>query len=112
MGIQPIDLQMVYSQLEKVSKNVTFQQQGAQLQGAIQQEKAMEQQNQKSQSVQETQFSQAEAGKVREDGHNGNQDMPEQNNDKSKKEEIIEESLPNFEIIRDPTLGTHFDITG
>lgn len=112
MGIQPIDLQMVYSQLEKVSKNVSFQQQGAQLQGAIQQERAMEQQNLKNQSVQETHFAQNDGGKVREDGRNKNKDMPEQNDEKSKKEEELEEDVPNFEVIKDPTLGKHFDVTG
>ena len=36
MAIQPIDLQTLYTQMDKVSKNVVQQQQQAQLQGSMQ----------------------------------------------------------------------------
>ena len=38
MAIAPLDLQVLYSQLENVSKTVAHQQQGKQLANAIQQE--------------------------------------------------------------------------
>ena len=51
MGIQPIDLQTLYSQLGNVSKTVAFQQQGIPLQNAIQQEEQTKRLQQKREAV-------------------------------------------------------------
>ena len=55
MAIVPLDLQVLYSQLETVSKRVAHQQQGTQLANAIQQEAHAQQMAEKNSTVQQLQ---------------------------------------------------------
>ncbi len=53
MAIQPIDIQTLFSQLEKVSRTQVHQQQGLQLQNAIQQEEQMKKNLEKKSAVEQ-----------------------------------------------------------
>lgn len=112
MGIQPIDLQTLYTQLDKVSKNVAFQQQGVQLQNAIEQEKNAQRKNEKEKAVKETSFDDKENLKVKDQEQQKQSNEFEQKKSKSEADEKSESQLPEYEVIKDPSLGKHFDVTG
>lgn len=109
MAIQPIDLQTLYSQLETVSKTVAFQQQGVQLQNSIQQEEQSKRLQQKQQAV-EAASANEEGPLAVKDRKNGN---PQEQGSGGKKSESKEKNDDDvFEVIKDPVLGQHIDISG
>ena len=107
MAIQPIDLQTLYTQMDKVSKNVVHQQQQAQLQGAMQLDGLVKKDIQKSTTVE--QMEKQESMSSVKDGHNSN-DEKNNSSKKQKSEEVQEEIV--LEVIRDPALGKTIDISG
>lgn len=109
MAIQPIDLQTLYAQLTKVSKTASYQQQGVQLQNAIQQEEEMKRTQTRKSNVQETKMDDEGLMQLK---NNPQGESLSQNTDK--KESDVEEDVKTkeFEVIRDPELGKHIDISG
>ena len=107
MAIQPIDLQTLYSQLETVSKTVAFQQQGMQLQNSIQQEEQSKRLQQKQQAVEAA--SANEEGPLAVKDRKGSSPQEQGSGDK-KSEEKNDKTV--FEVIKDPRLGQHVDISG
>lgn len=111
MAIQPIDLQTLYTQLEKVSKMTAHQQQGLQLQKAIQQEEQAKRLQEKQKTVEKV--SMDEDGFPVVSDHNKaitpNEDEDGDHQREPEKDEAIPEKL---EIIKDPKLGQHIDISG
>lgn len=111
MGIQPIDLQMVYSQLDKVSKNAVFQQQGLQTQNAINEDVKAHKINEKNKAVEQAAAEENNAVKVRdENSQKDNQNLQNKKKQENKEEVAVEEI--QYEVIRDPSLGSYFDIVG
>ena len=111
MAIQPIDLQTLYSQLGTVSKTVAHQQQGVQLQNAIQQDEHGKRLQEQHRAV--------EAASAKEDGpgavknNKGGSSADEEKKDKKKKDGRDEEPVEKvFEVLKDPRLGQHIDISG
>ena len=70
MGVQPIDLQNMYSQLSNVAKTVAGQQQAAQLSESMQQQNQIEKNLQEAQKIQQTN-EKSNTGNVNENGHHG-----------------------------------------
>ncbi len=70
MGIQPIDLQSMYSQISNVAKTVGGQQQAAQLSDAMQQQSVIQRNLENSKKVQQTSADQINSRNVSEDGSN------------------------------------------
>lgn len=70
MGIQPIDLQTMYSQLSNVSKSMAAGQQ-AQLTESMQQEANIQRGLENASRVHETQTEKSDAAMVNKDGKNG-----------------------------------------
>lgn len=111
MGIQPIDLQTLYSQLGNVSKTVAFQQQGIPLQNAIQQEEQTKRLQQKREAVEAAAgYDEGPAG-VKNDKESA-PDTQEQKEKKKRGENETEDDGKVFEVIKDPRLGQHIDISG
>jgi len=111
MGIQPIDLQTLYSQLGNVSKTVAFQQQGIPLQNAIQQEEQTKRLQQKREAVEAAAgYDEGPAG-VKNDKESA-PDTQEQKDKKKRGENETEDDGKVFEVIKDPRLGQHIDISG
>lgn len=111
MGIQPIDLQTLYSQLGNVSKTVAFQQQGIPLQNAIQQEEQTKRLQQKREAVEAASgYDEGPAG-VKNDKESA-PDTQEQKDKKKRGENETEDDGKVFEVIKDPRLGQHIDISG
>ncbi len=110
MAILPIDLQILYGQLDKVSKTAV-QQQGAHLQNVLNNEKTAQKIQEKTNTVQQTSLS--------EDGLTQIHDRKESQNpssggkkEKNEKEEVQEIAEDDREIIKDPSLGKNIDISG
>ncbi|NLM00560.1 MAG: hypothetical protein GX220_03780 [Treponema sp.] len=110
MAIQPIDLQVLYSQLENVSKNVAFQQQGIVKHEAITAEKEAEKLQEKKQTVEETRFQENQVI-IQKDGKNSQNSSEKEKKESKNQVETIEDVQPKFQVIRDPLLGQHIDIT-
>ena len=104
MGIQPIDLQTLYTQLDKVGK----------LQGDARQTFAAEFKEdaaRRQQTVQKTEASGAEKTAINKDGSNGSAGGAFNNPPQQQKDDtpaIIEKSY----YIQDPSLGKKIDISG
>lgn len=111
MAIQPIDLQTLFSQLEKVSKTVSHQQQGIQVQNAIQQEIIEKRNTEKKQAVLQTASDEVDITKVKERKASSNkqENTPSDNNQKKREEEAPQVII---EVITDPNLGKHLDVSG
>lgn len=107
MAIQPIDLQTLYTQMDKVSKNVVQQQQQAQLQGSMQLDGLVKKDIQKSTTVE--QMEKQESMSSVKDGHNSNNGK--NNSSKKHKSEETQEEIV-LEVIKDPALGKTIDISG
>jgi hypothetical protein len=112
VAIQPIDLQTLYSQLEKIGKTQIQQQAAAQAARDSEIQANRNDAEQKMKTVQQTDAGDEKVGMVHErDGSSGSKSSPEGSGGKKteKNEEIAE---PEKEIIRDPALGSHIDISG
>lgn len=108
MAIQPIDLQTLYTQMDKVSKSVVQQQQGVQLQNAIEQEQQIKKNLLKKDAV-ENLDKQNEMKGVK-DRNESAKNFSNSDNKKEKNQEEKEEK--QYEIIKDPGLGKNIDISG
>ena len=71
MGIQPIDLQNMYSQMNNIARNVAGQQQQAQVSQSVQQQNQIQKNLEMSQRVQETSNDKANTNNVNPEGHKG-----------------------------------------
>ena len=110
MGIQPIDLQIMYSQMSNVSKIASQQQKGAELTDAMQQTKVIQQTSEQVEAVQKTASDEAKTINIKKDGKQGQSAMPGGKKDKKQQEEEIPEEKKEIEI-RESYLGQHIDIT-
>ena len=111
MAIQPIDLQTMFSQMDKVGKSQAFMREGQQIQDAIHQAQAQRKIEENIRSVNEAQNTGEEAGKIKDDnrrGANANQGGSKEKPDDSSEEQ--EQEKPG--LIRDPALGRNIDISG
>ena len=111
MGIQPIDLQTMYSQLSNVSKAMSAAQQ-SQLTEAMQQQQNIQRGLENATKVQQTQTDKTDAALVNKDGSNGgglpNQKKnPSQDNNSS---EYKEDGSPKRSA-SSTYVGTIIDIT-
>ena len=100
MGIQPIDLQIMYSQMSNVSKIASQHQKGAELTNAMQQTKIIQQNSEQVESVQKTASDEAKAINIKKDGRQSQDAMPNGKKDKKKKDDDLpEEKKPSLEEI-------------
>jgi hypothetical protein len=114
MAIQPIDLQALFSQVEKVGKLQANQKEGIQLQQAIQ--GALEQQKteERIQSVNESQDVSQGPEKVRD--RSARKDRDDERSAYGEDGEALGDGdlLPGADpsVIHDPALGKHVDLSG
>lgn len=107
MAIQPIDLQTLYTQMDKVSKNVVQQQQQAQLHGSMEIAGLVEKDIQKSSTVEKTEKQDKMASvKDKQGSRENNEKHSKKQNGNEEQEEIV------LEVIKDPSLGKTIDISG
>jgi len=122
VAIQPIDLQTLYTQLDKIGRTQVQQQVAAQAERDAEISANKTKAERKLTTVQETDAGNELTGKVHERNGNGKQkggESGDMSGDAPKKQEVAnaadekktEEETPK-EIIRDPALGSHIDISG
>jgi len=112
MAIQPIDLQALFSQLDKVGKNQAVLREGLQNQEALQQQQSQKRIEENVQSVNQAQEMGQEAEKIKDDGKHGPGSNPGGKKEEAEEEDesAAEEEKPD--LIRDPALGRNIDISG
>jgi hypothetical protein len=112
MAIQPLDLQTLFTQVEKVGKNQAAQREGLQIQEALHQVQSQKKAEEQVKSVNEAQDAGDGAERIK-DG-NSRRQPPEQGEGRERPEDGEEE--PEKEdrknLIRDPALGRNIDISG
>jgi hypothetical protein len=115
MAIQPIDLQTLFTQLDKVGKNQAFEKDGLAIQQALQGIQMQKKTEDRIQSVNEAQNTGdgAEGVKERErrkrDESAGKEDLRNEPGKEGGKGSAAEKALL---IIRDPALGKNIDVSG
>ena len=114
MGMQPIDLQNMYSQMSNIARNVAGQQQAAQVSEQIQHQNQVQKNIEQSQRVQQASNDKAKSNSVNPDGHQGSsggggtyKNPNKQTNDGSKKDT----NFGNYGNVKPEYVGTIVDIT-
>lgn len=108
MGIQPIDIQTLYIQMDNVSKNVVQQQQGSVLQAAMVMDAKLQKEIETKESVKETKKDE-QSKNVKNDKEGASS---QQNPTKQEKQKQNNPYSKNFVVIKDPSLGKNLDISG
>jgi hypothetical protein len=109
MAISPIDLQALFTQVDKVGKQETAQKEGAAIQQAIQQAQSQRLTDEKIRSVNEAQDQGEGAEGVRD--HSGRKASHEGGARHNGGEENAEEKKDDAGVIRDPDLGRNIDVS-
>lgn len=111
MAIQPIEMQSMISQLDKLSKSQVHAQQGMQVLNAVEQEIAKNKELDKKKTVEETKNLPDDMTTVK-DKLSGNESNKKKssNSKKNKKDNTEEENECTY--FSDPKLGQHIDISG
>jgi hypothetical protein len=110
MAIQPIDLQTLFTQLDKVGKTQAAQKEGLMIQQAIQSVEIQRRTDANIQSVNETQ----DTGRGAEEISDRNAHRHRAGEEKAKKDggEEAEDEQPAVPVCKDPALGKYIDFTG
>ena len=116
MAIQPIDLQALFTQLDKVGKAQAVQREGQQIQEALHQVESQRKLEQNIQSVNQSQEMGKEAETIKDENRRkGNQGTSAKNaaaKGKHEEEDNSEGGEEGRDLIRDPALGRIVDISG
>ena len=110
MAIQPIDLQAIFTQLDKVGKNQAAMREGQQIQETLHQAQVQRKLEENVRSVNEAQEMGKEAGTIKEQKSGTNANQGEAKGKQQEEEAQAEDEKP--ELIRDPALGRNIDISG
>lgn len=110
MAIHPIDLQTLYTQLDKVGKAQAFQENSLNTQQSLAASEAIKKQEQQQNSVNEIADSESQSSKI------GDKHQQDQESQQQKKQEDTnnKDSQDEEEIVspHDPRIGSFLDITG
>ena len=114
MAIQPIDLQTIFSQLDKVGRTQSALREGQQIQASIQQGETQRKIETEKQSVNEAQNMGEEANKIRDENKQGNHPGGNQFGESSSDDDDdLEQNTSNKPApYRDLSLGRNIDISG
>ncbi len=114
MAIQPIDLQTLFSQLEKISQQQTHLQQGVQLKNAMQQDELQKKDALRKEGVEEAAKLETGPARIKDrKGSAGAGNGADAGGGDAAREETegIPEPKKN-DVFTDPSLGNHIDISG
>jgi ribosomal protein L12E/L44/L45/RPP1/RPP2 len=110
MAIQPIDLQILFTQLEKVGKAQAFQKDGTLIQQAIQSVEQQRRTDENIRSVNEAQDTGRGTEEISDRNAHRRQAGEEEAGSREEKEE--EEERAGVPVFKDPSLGKYVDFTG
>jgi hypothetical protein len=111
MAIQPIDLQTLFTQLDKVAKNQTAQKEGLHIQQALQGDQIQKKTDERIQSVNESQDTGEGAEIIRDRNSRKKREKEGQDREGTGKSPL-EETRDAPGIFRDPELGRNIDLSG
>lgn len=115
MAIQPIDLQTLYTQLDKIGKTQLQQQQAAQAAQDADRSANKTDAEKRLKTVQESDAGEERAGAVHErngSGKDGSDSGKPGAGARGSKDDQADQASGEKEIIHDPALGAHIDISG
>ena len=112
MAIQPIDLQTLFSQVEKVGKLQANQKEGLQLQQAIQGAHIQQKTEERIQSVNESQDVSQGPEKVKDRSARKRRDDNGKDNYAENEDDSNTVSAHDPSVIYDPALGKNVDLSG
>jgi hypothetical protein len=108
MAISPLDLQTLFSQMDKVNKQEVAQKDGAAILQSIHQTRIQQQTDERIRSVNEAQNTGEGSEAINdENGGRAGQEVPF----RESREEPSEEAPKGEEVIRDPDLGRNIDLS-
>jgi hypothetical protein len=109
MSIQPIDLQTLFTQMDKVAKQKSAEKEGLVLQQSLQGALNLKKTEEKIRSVNETKEPEDGAERIKDKNarKQGQEELAEK---KDEKKEADDEQ--KMDIIKDPNLGKHIDVSG
>jgi hypothetical protein len=111
MAIQPIDLQVLFTQMDKVGKAQADQKEGLHLQQSLQGMANQKKIEEKIQSVNETQDSGDGAERIKDKSQRKRQ-HPNRSEDRTSQDQDKDGGSDRPEIIQDPALGRNIDVSG
>jgi hypothetical protein len=109
MGIAPVDLQTLFTQLEKVGKTQAAQREGHVIQQAMQNVQLQRKIDEQLQQVNEAQNTGEGVEKVKDRDSEQENKQNSSGRDNSEKSDGEEDGSPS--VVRDPTLGRNIDIS-
>ena len=112
MAIQPIDLQAIFSQIDKVGKNQAVLREGQQIQDTLQQVQTQRKLQENVQSVNESQKMGDEAETIKDGKGHGPQANKGGSREKQEENDDADAEKEKPDLIRDPALGRNIDISG
>lgn len=110
MAIAPIDLQVMYAQMNNVAKIAVNQQQGTVLSQQLQEQKIIQQNLEKSVAVKKTADNEAKSQLVGDGRKNSNNSSPQSKNERNNDDTDMPEKEQKQEI-KEFYLGQHIDIS-
>jgi hypothetical protein len=110
MGIQPIDLQTLFSQLEKVAKDQSVHKEGLQIQQSLQGMQIQKKTEERAQSINESQDIGKGTEQIKDQTARKQPDWEASGQEGDTDGEAEEKEDPS--VIRDPKLGKIIDISG
>jgi len=112
MAIQPIDLQALFSQLDKVGKSQTVLREGQHIQESIQQIQIQRKNEQNIHSVNQAQDMGEEAETIKDEKRQGSRENNGGARERQSQDKELFEADEKQDLIRDPALGRNIDISG
>lgn len=112
MSLQPVDMSTIYTQMDKVGKYNASQDSNLKLAQNMQEISKIQENTQQAKAIGKIDQNQSETAKLREDGNNStgydsNSGQTKQQNQKPDDEQ----NQKRVNVITDPLLGKHIDIT-
>ena len=112
MAIQPIDLQALFTQLDKVGKTQILAREGQQIHDSLQQIQNQQKLEQNVQSVNQAQNMGEEAETIKDENRRGAREDQNGTKERQAGNEEAAEADAIRELIQDPALGRNIDISG
>lgn len=110
MSIRPIDIQTMLAQLSQVGKDQAAEKEGAALQASIQSAAELKRREEAKEAIRRAEDGDLNATPVDERkqkrGSQSSEEAPEG------EAEAAKEETPESDVVRDPDLGSHIDLTG
>ncbi|GAB1484401.1 hypothetical protein MASR2M78_32190 [Treponema sp.] len=110
MAIQPIDLQVLFTQLDKIGKQQAVLKEGAQIQQSLQGAADQRKLDDQVRSVNKAQDSGEGAERVKDRSPRHERGYSE--NEKKEKNEKNDAEEDKSEVVKDPSLGKNIDLSG